>query len=71
MPLKNVYTLVYGFNLFATNSIFLDLIKELMSVLKTASPKDTFLNSSLVIFLTPVLVVVPVFVTVSKSSLII
>ena len=59
-PSKNAYILVKGFILLETNSIFLDLMNGIMSLLTILSPTDSLSNCSVTIVLVPFLDMTPV-----------
>ena len=62
-PSKNAYNCVRGFTFLLTNWIFLDLIKEIRSLLKVLSPWEVRSNCSVIATLTPVLFFTPVSIT--------
>ena len=59
LPSKNAYIWVSGLILLATNCIFLDLMKRIISLLIVLSPKDSWSNCSTTAVLVPVLFSVP------------
>ena len=59
---KNAYTRVYGFNLFAVNEIFRDLIYFTRSYDNVFSPTLVFSNDSISLFLDPDFSWTPVFI---------
>jgi len=72
-PSKNAYILVKGFILLETNSIFLDLMNGIISLLTNLSPTDSLSNCSVIIVLVPVLDSTPVstvFWSVSSMTLV-